>query len=80
MILDWGFPGGSGGEESHRNLITSAKTLFHPVLLCNHMHMLYMCDFLPPHGLKPNILYAWNFLGGNTGVGCHFLLLGIFPA
>ena len=22
----------------------------------------------------------WSFLGKNTGVGCHFLLQGIFPS
>ena len=25
------------------------------------------------------LLCPWNFLGKNTGVGCHFLLQGIFP-
>ena len=25
------------------------------------------------------LLCPWDFLGKNTGVGCHFLLLGIFP-
>ena len=24
-------------------------------------------------------LYPWDFPGKNTGVGCHFLLQGIFP-
>ena len=24
-------------------------------------------------------IYPWNFLGKNTGVGCHFLLEGTFP-
>ena len=27
----------------------------------------------------PRLLYPWNFPGKNTGVGCHFLLQGIFP-
>ena len=32
------------------------------------------------HGLKPTrLLHPWNFLGKSTGVGCHFLLQGIFP-
>ena len=31
-------------------------------------------DSLRPHGLCP-----WNSPGQNTGVGCHFLLQGIFP-
>ena len=35
-----------------------------------------MSDSLRPHGLYPiRLLYPW---GKNTGVGCHFLLQGIF--
>ena len=34
---------------------------------------------LQPHGLLPTrLLCPWNFPGENTGVGCHFLLQGIF--
>ena len=37
-------------------------------------------DSLRPHGLYPaRLLCPWNFSGKNTGVGCHFLLQGIFP-
>jgi len=25
------------------------------------------------------LLNSWRFLGKNTGMGCHFLLQGIFP-
>ena len=33
-----------------------------------------------PHGLQPaRLLCPWDSPGGNTGVGCHFLLQGIFP-
>ena len=33
-----------------------------------------------PHGLYPaRLLCPQDFLGKNTGVGCHFLLQGIFP-
>ena len=33
-----------------------------------------------PHGLQPTrLLCPWDFPGKNTGVGCHFLLQGIFP-
>ena len=34
-----------------------------------------------PHGLysPPGSSCPWNFSGKNTGVGCHFLLQGIFP-
>ena len=32
-----------------------------------------------PHGLWPvRLLCPWDFPGKNTGVGCHFLLQGIF--
>ena len=36
-------------------------------------------DSLQPHGLKlARLLCPWNLPGKNTGVGCHFLLQGIF--
>ena len=39
-----------------------------------------MSDSLWPHGLQPTrILSPWDFPGKNPEVGCHFLLLGIFP-
>ena len=38
---------------------------------------LTLCD---PCGLWPaRLLCPWDFPGQNTGVGCHFLLQGIFP-
>ena len=37
-------------------------------------------DSLQPHGLwSTRLLGPWDFPGMNTGVGCHFLLQGIFP-
>ena len=37
-------------------------------------------DSLQPHGLEPTrLLHPWNFPGKSNGVGCHFLLQGIFP-
>ena len=34
---------------------------------------------LQPHGLESDrLLCPWNFPGKSIGVGCHFLLLGIF--
>ena len=36
-----------------------------------------LCD---PMGYSPaRLLCLWNFLGKNTGAGCHFLLQEIFP-
>ena len=38
-----------------------------------------MSDSLRPHELYPTrFLCAWNFPGKSTGVGCCFLLQGIF--
>ena len=38
-------------------------------------------DSLWSHELRPTkLLCPWDFPGKNTGVGCHFLLQGIFPA
>ena len=39
-----------------------------------------MPDSLRPHGLQSTrFLCPWDFPGKDTGVGCHFLLQGIFP-
>ena len=39
-----------------------------------------MSNSLQPYGLKPSRLFCpWNFPSKNSGVGCHFLLQGIFP-
>ena len=44
------------------------------------LSLLVVSDFLRPHGLEPpRLLRPWNFAGKSTGVGCHFLLQGIFP-
>ena len=38
-----------------------------------------MSDSSRPHGLQPTRLFCpWDFPGKSTGVGCHFLLQGIF--
>ena len=51
------------------------------------LYMIYVCivsysvvsDSLRPYGLKPTrLLCPWDFPSKNTGVGCHFLLQGIF--
>ena len=39
-----------------------------------------MSNSLQPHGLYPTrLLGPWDLPGKHTGVGCHFLLEGIFP-
>ena len=48
---------------------TMARVLSHSVI----------SDSLWPHWLQPSsLLCPWNFPGKNAGVGCHFLLQGIF--
>ena len=38
-----------------------------------------ICVCLQRYGLQPaRLLHPWDFPGKNTGVGCHFLLQGIF--
>ena len=50
--------------------------LFPCMCMFNH---LVMSDSLQPHGLWPaSLLCPWDFPGKNPGVGCHFLLQGIF--
>ena len=49
------------------------------VCVCTCVHLV-MSNSLQPHGPKPSRFFCpWNFPGKNTGVGCHFLLPGIFP-
>ena len=37
-------------------------------------------DSLRPHEWQPTrLLCLWDFLSKNTGVGCPFLLQGVFP-
>ena len=39
-----------------------------------------VANSLQPHGLQPTrLLCPWYFPDKDTGVGCHFLLQGIFP-
>ena len=47
---------------------------------CESVRVSVASDSLWPHGLHPTrLLCPWGFPGKNTGVGCHFLLQGIFP-
>ena len=54
------------------------KLLFTFVLVL--VQLLVVFDSLWSHGLKPtSLLCSWGSPGKNTGVGCLFLLQGIFP-
>ena len=44
------------------------------------VYLLSRVQLLQVRGLQPaRLLCPWDFPGKNTGVGCHFLLQGIFP-
>ena len=43
--------------------------------VCMHVKSLQWCLAV----CDPRLLCPWDSLGKNTGVGCHFLLQGIFP-
>ena len=55
-----------------------------------HINTAFLCccsvakscsTLLQPHGLwTARLPCPWNFPGKNTGMSCHFLLQGIFPA
>ena len=52
--------------------------------LLNAFHYQWSCsvtsESLGSHGLWPTrLLHPWTFPGKSTGVGCNFLLQGIFP-
>ena len=52
------------------------RTLRAILPLCHAQPWPTLCD---PHGLQPTrLLCPWYSPGKNTGVGCHFLLQGIF--
>ena len=53
--------------------------MFYSHTMCVPSH-LAMSNSLWPFGLQPTrLLCPCNFSGKNTGMGCHFLLQGIFP-
>ena len=66
-----GVPWGPRGEGSAPSLLWG---------LCVRTRSVVSNSFCP-HGLQPaRLLCPWDFPGKNTGVGCHFLLQGIFPS
>ena len=52
----------------------------HKYVTCCCLAAKLCLTLLWPHGLYPaRLLCPWDFPGKNIGVGCHFLLQGIFP-
>ena len=74
---------GVGGLDTHHPCQGAQQDLF-----SNRLSKVYACvlsssvlsDSLRPHGLQPTrLLCPWDSPGKNTGLGCRFLLQGIFP-
>ena len=65
------------------NQVVFDLQLFVIFVMFSHNYMVshsVMSDSLQLHGLQPaRLLCPWDFPGKHTGVGCHFLLQGIFP-
>jgi len=53
------------------------KTLDMGVMLLFNQEI--MSDSVTPWTVNTRLFYPWDIQGNNAGVGCHFLLYGIFP-
>ena len=86
-------PGGASGTSSRQWKRVEVRNTFYRsrklkacvVSLCTSPHSVVVVQslsrgqLLRPHGLSPaRLLCLWDFPGKNTGVGCHFLIQGIF--
>ena len=61
-------------------IVSVATSMWHQNSLCCCLVAKSCLPLLRPHGLQPaRLLCPWDFPGKNSGVGCHFLLQGIFP-
>ena len=72
-------PSSLSEEFSVFSLDTFFCALTYYMCVCVWSHSV-VSDSLRPCGLHPaRLLCPWDSPGKNTGVGCHFLLQGIFP-
>ena len=74
-------PSGLPSHSGHHSALSRVPCAIQYVLLVCVWVLsgLGVSDFLWPHGMQPvRLLCPWDFPGTNTGVGCHFLLQGIF--
>ena len=71
-------------HDQSKSIIANTLNSLGQISICILFFLLFRCpvesNSLQPHGLQPaRLLWPWDFLGKNSGVGCHFLLQGIFP-
>ena len=74
MVLERAQKQAENGQEStfERQLLKVSLCL--KCWLLSHVQL-----FATPWTMPAMLLRPWDFPGKNTGVGCHFLLQGIFP-
>ena len=84
-VLEWGAAAFSGHHFTH-GILASSDFCIHRGSWgpCRDQACKHVCSVvfnsLQPHGLWPTrLLCSWDSPGKNIGVGCHFLLWGIFP-
>ena len=59
--------------------VETSKSGFMLFVTCCYLVTKLCPTLLQPHGLQPTMLLCpWDYPGKSTGVGCHFLLQGIF--
>ena len=58
---------------------TTGINIYVKSTMCAHLFSLARLIATPWMLALARFLCLWNFPGKNTGVGCHFLILGIFP-
>ena len=68
---------------TYNSLMLSINVFLYALMLSNNVCVCIcsvVSDSLRFHVLWPTkLLWPWNFPDKNTGMGCHFLLQGIFP-
>ena len=69
--------GGVWGEGSERRQLGCPKGSG-SVAGCVCVCLFSLSNSLPPRGLPARLLCPWNTPDKNAGMGCHFLLQGIF--
>ena len=63
----------SVAQQAPLSMAFSRQEYLSSVQLLSHVQLLDPLDYSLPGSFSP-----WNFLGKNTGVGCHFFLQRIF--
>ena len=58
----------------HLNCVRAKSMYIYVSFICS-----VVSDSVTPWTVACRLLHPWDSLGKNTGVGCHFLLQGVFP-